>query len=531
MENKISLKNRIISFLLKYGLIIISIIIGILGLCSIFITAYFETTYNSAPEFTRYRFSVGIKEIILLIIFTILISFSYKKIFPKISNTLLLIPLSIFIFIIYILWIYILKLAPIADQIKIHEITRYFIGNDLSFHLSPTQYLFLYPYQFGLIYFISFFYKIFGENYMVIEYFNTVCSIANFYLLYFITKEIFEDKNLQKIAILLIAGFSLYWLFFNVHFYGNIIGLTFALISILLILKYLNNNKLLYLLFAGLSTGMAILVKSNYNIFLCGIVIILLLDIIQNWNKKKIFVIPIFIISYLFISFSYNLIIEKKYSVDLPDGVPMINFIYMGMSENGDYITPGWYNDETLNVYYDSECNTEKSIERSKELIRERLNYYANNPNQFFKFYSQKIGSTWLNPTFQTIWCSTPGVRYIWDGEYATYISYHKTILDMVSSNGRLYRIEENYFNIYQVIIFIFSSIGIFIICKTKTFNLQKSLLPIIFIGGFLFHIIWETKAIYVIQYYYLLLPFAAYGINLISEKIIKIIEEKKTMQ
>lgn len=38
-------------------------------------------------------------------------------------------------------------------------------------------------------------------------------------------------------------------------------------------------------------------------------------------------------------------------------------------------------------------------------------------------------------------------------------------------------------------------------------------LLPLIFLGGFTFHLIWETKAIYVLQYFYLLVPYAAFGI------------------
>jgi len=43
-------------------------------------------------------------------------------------------------------------------------------------------------------------------------------------------------------------------------------------------------------------------------------------------------------------------------------------------------------------------------------------------------------------------------------------------------------------------------------------------LLPLIFIGGLAFHLIWETKAIYVIQYYYLLLPYAADGITKLKQ-------------
>ena len=82
------------------------------------------------------------------------------------------------------------------------------------------------------------------------------------------------------------------------------------------------------------------------------------------------------------------------------------------------------------------------------------------------------------------------------------------------------YTVEEEYFDVYQIIIFGLSSIGIFFI--SKECNLQKALLPIIFLGGFLFHIMWETKAIYVIQYYYILLPFSAYGLYKLSKIVLK---------
>ena len=85
---------------------------------------------------------------------------------------------------------------------------------------------------------------------------------------------------------------------------------------------------------------------------------------------------------------------------------------------------------------------------------------------------------------------------------------------------GNLYKVEEKYFDVYQIIIFGLSSIGIFFI--SKECNLQKALLPIIFLGGFLFHIMWETKAIYVIQYYYILLPFSAYGLYKLSKIVLK---------
>ena len=83
---------------------------------------------------------------------------------------------------------------------------------------------------------------------------------------------LFKNENVQKILVILLAVFSLYWMFFNVHFYGNIIGLTFALASVVFVMFYLENNNLFNLLLSGILISISILLKSNYNIFLCGII-------------------------------------------------------------------------------------------------------------------------------------------------------------------------------------------------------------------------------------------------------------------
>ena len=92
--------------------------------------------------------------------------------------------------------------------------------------------------------------------------------------------------------------------------------------------------------------------------------------------------------------------------------------------------------------------------------------------------------------------------------------------------DGKIYDVEEVLFNSFEIVVFIFAGIGIFKLAKNKE-NVSKYLLAIIFIGGLLFHRIWETKAIYVIQYYYLLLPYTAFGIKVFIE-FIKIKFEKR---
>lgn len=513
MENKF---QKIINFLLKYGLRIIAIIIGIIGILSIFITAYFDCTFYHPAEKTFFKYSIGIIKILVSLFIILLIYLLNKKILKKIPSIALLAIMLPICLLVFIVWINAMKLNPETDQKMIHDMAVALLNNKISDFTQTAQYLFLYPFQFGLTLFVSLIYKCFGTNYLYIEYINAICSIANMIIIYYISKLIFKNEKIQKILVILLGGFSLYWMFFNVHFYGNIIGLTLALVSLLFTILYLDKNNIYFIIPTAICIALSIIIKSNYNIFLCGIVLVLLLDIIKKWNLKILLVIPIFIVTYFIINFGYNLIFENTTHLNTSTcGVPMISYVYMGMSEPDD-LSAGWYNSSTVDLFRENNYDTEKTAQKSKELISKRILYFAQNPIDFIKYYSEKIGSTWLNPTFQTIWCSLPGVRYRYYEDYANYISYHEKALSMVG--GKLADVEENYFNIYQIITFIFATVGIFKI--SKDLDLKQAIIPIIFIGGFLFHILWETKAIYVIQYYFILLPYAALGINYFIEKL-----------
>ena len=510
MEVKNNKVQMLTNFFIKNGLIIISIITGLIGFFSIFITAYFNSTFYHPEEKTSFKYSFGILEILLTFIAILILILLNKKILKKIPSYFLLALTLIGSFGLYIYWINAIKLNP-----ETHEMALAFLNGNIDYYTSTAQYLFLYPYQFGLTFFVSLIYKIFGENFIYIQYLNAICSITNILLIYYISKILFENNDkVQKILILLLCGFSIYWMFFNVHFYGNILGLTLALFAVLFTLLYLKNNKKIYLLFSGIFIALSILIKSNYNIFLCGILLIFILDNIKKWNLKTLLIIPIFIIGYFSINFGYQQLLKYN-NLNLPDGVPMITFVYMGMAEPTD-LSPGWYTGDTVKLYKENIYNNEETEKQAINLIKQRLQFFVQNPKDFITFYSIKLSSTWLNPTFQTIWCSLPGTRYRWYPEYAHYLGYHETALSMVG--GNLYKIEENYFNIYQIIIFSFASVGLYY--TSKNLDLIKALLPIIFIGGFIFHLIWETKAIYVIQYYFLLLPYAAFGLYLLTEKI-----------
>lgn len=527
INNKFQL---VINFLQKFFLKVISILIGIIGVLSIFITAYFNSTYFDKNEKTFFKCDINIFEIIIVILSVFIIILLNKKIFKKVSSKILLILLLIFDIFVFFFWVKTLKLAPNADQNKINKMAIAFLDGKLGEYLKTGEYLFMFPYQFGLTYFVSAIYKIFGRNFIYIEYINILCSILNIFLIYYISKLLFKNEDVQKILVLLLIPFSLYLMFLNVFFYGNIIGLTLALIAVLFTMYYLNNDKKYNLFLAGIFISLSILIKTNYYIFLCGILLVLILDIIKKWKLKTLCIIPIFLIGYFIINLGYSGLLKYKYNLELPDGIPMITYVYMGMAESTG-MSSGWYTEDLFEIYEESNYNNDLATKIAKEKILNRLQYFSENPKDFYNYYSEKIGTTWLNPTFQTIWVSLPGAKYTTNPDYANYLNYHQKILNMLS--GEYYKIEEYIFNICQIIIFIFSAIGLFI--NSKDLDLKKALIPIIFFGGFLFHIIWETKALYVIQYYFILLPFSAYGLNEFSygfknvlNKLIQKLKDKK---
>ena len=59
-----------------------------------------------------------------------------------------------------------------------------------------------------------------------------------------------------------------------------------------------------------------------------------------------------------------------------------------------------------------------------------------------------------------------------------------------------------------------------------KNLSLEVLFLITIFIGGFMFHILWEAKSRYIIPYVVILIPVASIKLDLFKKK--KLLEENK---
>ena len=131
------------------------------------------------------------------------------------------------------------------------------------------------------------------------------------------------------------------------------------------------------------------------------------------------------------------------------------------------------------------------------------LENFKEKPNVALRFYSQKFLSSWANPQYETF----DQFRELNNSDFV------KNVV-----GGKINDVLNIFWDGVSSVIAL--GLLVFVIIKRNCLNLYSMIGMIIVIGGFLFHTLWEVKAIYLYQYFMYLLPYAACGlVSLIDKK------------
>ena len=528
---------NIYEVLKKIIVFMIIVFLVFLAIKAFYKTGYFKSTYDLALEKTEYKYD-NIFENIFYILVILTIIYLLQKLFTKIKLKYVIPIIIVLTLCLFISFVLTLDLVPIADQGQLMILGEKIYNNHLFLDFENDNYLAMFPYQYGIALYIGVVIEIVENlnNFLNLEYYsylqiiNSICSVFSMILLYLIGNRIFDDNNrAKKILIVLIILFGFYFMFFNTHVYGNVPGLMFALFALLCTIRYVQNGKIYNLIAGGISIFVAYYLKTNYQIFLIGMIVILVFNILKKIEIKKFIGIVVLLLIFILPGKLGDMIFSQMIGQSIPKGVPMLTYMYMGWAPTNT-LSPGWYTGDVIEIFTRNEFDHDKAKEETEKLIEERKEEFLNDIPNFLYYALDKLESTWINPTFQTIWCATPGEdRIKGNEEYKKYLKENSWIIDMVNYDSEVYHIEERVLDAFSVIIFTFSAVGLVYIFKENNKEKEKEsaklLLIIIFIGGAAFHfLLWETKAIYVIQYYFLLLPYAAIGLD----KIFEIIENRR---
>ena len=397
--------------------------------------------------------------------------------------------LIILLFLLPVLWVLSTGFNSWADSAHVQEAAFGLINGDYS-EFMPGGYIEKWPNQIGLVLAEAVICRLFGENSgLVFQLINAMCiPIIS------VSLAVFTDSRFHQLCVLVLSVFCFPLLFSTSHIYGNIPGLALSLLAFALLFELVEKKCIVKGLFSALLIAMACLVKQNYIIFLIAYCIIGIVMALKN-KKASIAIMAIVAVALSFlISASAAGVVRNITGCKLDGGVSKLSYIAMAM-QDGDR-APGWFNEYNNMTYVQAGYDTELQGKVSREEITLKLRNFIDHPVYAATFYMKKLASQWNEPMFQSIWILRGHER-----ELSGFIEY-------ISSIYGSYKILP-YFKFFQVAIYMAAFI---FICTEKKPEEKQLLLLMTFIGGVLFHIMWEAKAQYALFYFVLLIPVGVKG-------------------
>ena len=491
---------EITEWLRKVVWILFAVIIGYLLISSIFSTCYtgaleYITNSGKYEINTEHTFFLRDNWWVHLAVF-ICISMTLcvkrkKKIYP-IKNVLFV---SAVLLIILLYIVYGGQYYPKADQRRVVEIAAEFCKQDYS-AVEKGGYLYLNPHQLGIILYFMVLSKLFGElNIVAFQVINIFWIIVSFAELVWIGGNLdYRSGGRQRLMTSICVFLFFPWTFYVTYLYGTVIGEALSLGAICCLMLFKKKKRVGYIILGSISIGAAVLLKSNFMIFAIAMILYLINESINENGKIK---------SILFICFIVTALMVGKTGADAYlenisggkniKGVPMLAYVEMGLQDGKT--APGWYNGYNHNVYRENDCNYENTMETIKNDMAETVLLHCKNPMTSISFFVKKVTAQWNNPTFQSLW-SIEGR----EGK--------NNLQWILEGNGRWFYIF--FVNIFQTVIYIGALF--FVKLRFRKGKMDETLLLLIFLGGFVFHIIWEAKSMYAMPFFLLLLPISCNG-------------------
>lgn len=483
--------KRLISII---GIIIIAIIISL----NVVFTARMDSSEHITINFNNPIFIIGLLSlVVLLILATYKIDKYLNKDLEK-NNKLRKIALiiALILYIVFsIAWVVLVRPAVVGDQIHGANLaqtlysgnTEEYLPNKTYSGITLSEYMQAYQHQITLSFVFSLFFRLIHfDGIEILRVLNILGNALIIWALYKIGKMLSKKYEFNKVMFftLILTFISLPML--NTFIYGDMLSIGFCLFSVYLVMKYAEEKKIKYLLISAVLTAFAYMLRMNSLIFIIATVIYLVLNIFkQKGSTKDIIINLIMIIVYVAISIiPSKLVINyylNKFNLDKNKEYPIVSYILMAMEEGPR--SNGWYSEE-IGEY--ALKNPEKAKEEYPEKIKERLTYLAHNIGYTCDFYVKKIASMWCENTYSAVWNNEMGDISL-EAMTEPILFYQKALL----------------------IIMCLCSLVV-VLQNIKDISLEMIFLILIFIGGFLFHILWEAKSRYILPYILVLIPIAS---------------------
>ena len=479
-------------------------IIGIIGVFVLFLLAmlaFFFQSRVSMEKLTIEKVSFHKNSILVYIFLFFLVAglFLWRKKIEKINPRKLFLFLAAILFFCGIVLVFGAGTDLRADALQIYESAKGILQGDFS-ALEKGNYLYHYPHQLGMVSYEWVLLKI-VNNVEIIFFINLLFILFNVYLLGEICFILFRNQFVHNVTLLL-SFFFLPQLFFILFAYGTIPGFSMLLAAFYFQFRFLQKNKIKYLFLSIVFACLSCLLKNNY---LIGILTSCIVYFLYALKKRKCKYMVYAVISILCVIGSGKLLIlsyENISNEHISAGEPKILWVAMGLRDESP-ILGGWYDEYNKQTYIDCEYDSKAASDKAKDSIKKSIKTFVQNPEYAIDFFQDKIESTWCDPLYQSIWSGPLE---------ACGQTLNDQSLKRIYSDGFWHSVIRDFCGAEQIFIYI-TTLTFAIKCfRSRNTGKPEILMGLIFlIGGFWFHLIWETKSQYVYPYVFFLLPYSAH--------------------
>lgn len=402
------------------------------------------------------------------------------------------------------------KLQPSEDSFVVSFFARQAAFGDYSYY---HEYFSFFPFQLGFVLYEELFFRLFntllpgmpaGFSSLALQGVNVFFVLLAYLSLVGASRVLWDSDTACKLTALLLAC-CIQPILMSTYMYGNIPALGFGCAALWQFLAYMKESRPVQGLLCLVFISLAVVLKLNSLIFFVALVIIWLISLVRRPRLLSAFLLVLTVMSVLCVKDLPQKYYEERCGVEFGSGVPQLGWLAMGMHE-GETCS-GWYDSTyTTEAYSAAGMDAAEASRAALEVIGKRLDYFVSEPVEALRFFGRKFLSQWNEPSYQSLWNNQVRSHYSEPGLFYGFLCV------------RVAKAVQTLMKLYQQLIFFGFTLGLLVMLRHR--RLTDSLLPLAVLGGMLYHLLFEAKSQYVLGYFVLMVPVAAYGLRVLFRHI-----------
>lgn len=386
--------------------------------------------------------------------------------------------------------------------------------------LSPFLkggYIYRYPHQLGLMLYDCTLYA-FSDNVLIHFITNFLLTLGINFFSWRIANRLFADHMVNLLTIACSFAF-LPQFFFILFAYGLIPGLFFLMGAIYAALCYARDGRWYQLVGLTLAVAAAVCLKQNYLIGGIAIAIYFVLQMLRHFQHRQWLAILAVIVAMILPPKLVTAGFEKATGTTLDQGCPTVLWIAMGTDMDNRSRAPGWYNDYNYVTYDEADQNAAVAAQIGNEKVKENFAEMKAEPARALEFFRLKTVSLWCEPMFGSVWTGP-----LEDCGQVNSTEYLRSLQTGGEAEDRV----ETFMTFLTLVLW--GAAAWFLIRHSRTCDGWE--IPFLFfIGGFLFHLLWEGKSQYIYPYLFVLIPCCMGALCYAARSLNRVMRKKKQTQ